>query len=318
MKKTLSLLVVSLALCLALSSCVQINSTIPAIALDEDGNVVTKADNSGYQVNYYNVNNGTTVLVNDPNEVQQTQAAQQPVTQQAVQQPTVETPATSAPDTAPAVQQGNVSLNTDEEKLNFFNTAVNKVKSQNAGFTKSKKTVGTEMQLSNSLVNAVASALKDSLLPNDTAVTTVNKGDSSRDIMSPPGKDYVSALTVADCKSITSEQSGNNYIITVSVADATNPDSENSAYAKIFEFITVDDIMDTYAPNMNATVERENVFFDFAGCYAKATIAADGTLLEYETFVSGTMRLTEGKIRAFTTDLSIVLSSTTQYKDFQW
>ena len=76
--------------------------------------------------------------------------------------------------------------------------------------------------------------------------------------------------------------------------------------------------MNTYAPNMNATVERENVFFDFTGCYAKATVAADGTLIDYETFVSGTMRLTNGKIRAFTTDLSIVLSSTTQYKDFQW
>lgn len=318
MKKLFPLLAVLLTVCTVLGGCVQINSEIPSVAVDENGNVVTKADNSGYQVNYYNVNNGTTVLVGSGDAAQQP-ATQQPATQQPVtQQPITETPATVAPDTTPAVQQGAVSLNTDEEKLNFFNTAVNKVKAQNAGFTKSKKTVGTEMELSNSLVNAVASALKDSLLPNDTAVTTVNKGESSRDIMSPPGKDYASALTVADCKSITSEQSGNNYVITVYIPDATNPDAENSAYAKIFEFITVDDIMDTYAPNMNATVERENVFFDFAGCYAKATISADGTLVEYETFVSGTMRLTNGKIRAFTTDLSIVLSSTTQYKDFQW
>ena len=309
MKKIFVLFAVLSAICMALGGCVQINSPIPAIAVDENGNVVTKADNNGYQVNYYNVNNGTAVSVNSNDS-----AFQQPATQQ----PSVEPAATVASDTTVPVQQGTVGLSTDEEKLTFFNNALNKVKAYNAGFTKSKKTVGTQMQLSNPLVNAVASALKDSLLPNDTAVTTVNKGESSKDIMSPPGKDYVSALTVADCQSITSEQNGNNYIITVTLAEATNPDAQNSAYAKIFEFITVDDIMNTYAPNMNATVERENVFFDFTGCYAKAIVAADGTLIDYETFVSGTMRLTNGKIRAFTTDLSIVLSSTTQYKDFQW
>lgn len=296
-----------LSICLLMCSCVSINSTIPVVATDPAGNVVTKADPvNGYQVNYYNLNTAPTGITADPGTAAPSAAVTQPTAA-----PTTQAPAVSLPATLD-------SLSTDQAKLDFFNSSLNRIKTQNAGFKKAKQTLGTDMTLSNALVNAVASALKDSLLPNDTTETVVNKGDSSVDIMYPPGKDYVSALTLADCSSITCEQSGANFVITVRLADATNPDKENSAYAKIFEFITVDDIMNTYAPNMNATVERENVFFDFAGCYAKATISADGTPIEYETYVNGTMRLTEGKIKGFTTDLSIVLSSTTLFTDFQW
>lgn len=314
-KSVISLLGILLACCLTISGCVSISNPIPDVATDPNGNVVTKSDPAnGYQVNYYNVSNGTTALA-DPS-AQPSQSAPVQTATQPTEQPSAQ-PATQ-PSSEPATQQPNgaVSLTTDQEKLDFFNKAVNAVKSEKAGFTKSKKTVGTDMKLSNPLVNAVAGALKDSLLPNDTVVTNVAKGESSNDILSPPGKDYASALTLADCESITCEQNGDNYIITVRIADATNPDAENSAYARIFEFITVDDIMNTYAPDMNATVARENVFFDFSGCYAKATIHANGTLVNYETYVNGTMRLTEGKVRGFTTDLNIVLSSTTTYTDF--
>lgn len=295
-----SLLLISLLF----GGCININSSIPAVVTDPAGNIVTKADPvNGYQVNYYNID----TPVATP---QQTPAANTPAAD------TQQTPAASTP--AAPVAGVPASLTTDQEKLDFFNSSLNKIKASDAGFTKSKQTLGSDMKLSNALVNAVASAMKDSLLPNDTVVTTVNKGEKSTDILYPPGKDYVSALTLADCSSITCEQEGENYVITVGIADATNPDSENSAYAKIFEFITVDDIMNTYAPNMNATVERENVFFDFSGCYAKAKITPDGTPLYYETFVNGTMRLTGGKVKGFTTDLSIVLSSTTVFKDFVW
>ncbi len=296
MKKTTPFLLVLLCMCLLLSGCISINSQIPAIATDPNGNVVTKPDNSGYQVNYYNINDA-------PDASFAPDMQSQPVQQTQPTQPVADTTA----------QQ-----NADEANLNLFNTAVNRVKAESAGFTKSKQTVGTNMQLSNPLVNAVANALKDSLLPNDTTVTTVLKGQPSIDIMYPPGQTFVSALTLADIQSITAEQNGSDRIITVYLADETNPDAVNSAYAKIFEFITVDDIMNIYAPNMNATVNREDVFFDFKGCYAKATIGPDGNLKSYETFVSGTMRLTNGKIRAFTTDLSILLSSTTTFTDFQW
>lgn len=293
MKKITPILLILLCMCLMLCGCISINSQIPAIATDPHGNVVTRPDNSGYQVNYYNINSTPGADIAPSAQPQPAQTTQ-PVADTTAQQ------------------------NADEANLNLFNTAVNRVKAESAGFTKSKQTIGTDMQLSNPLVNAVANALKDSLLPNDTTVTTVFKGQSSIDIMYPPGQTFVSALTLADIQSITAEKSGEDQIITVYLADATNPDAVNSAYAKIFEFITVDDIMNIYAPNMNATVNREDVFFDFKGCYAKATIGADGNLKSYETFVSGTMRLTNGKIRGFTTDLSILLSSTTTFTDFQW
>ena len=244
------------------------------------------------------------------------------------QQTTVPAVVTTAPENSPQNQgesfsadgSGTSAPSTDGEWLGFFNDSLNKIKTQGPSFEKSKQTAVLDIELSNSLAQAYVSVAKDKFLSDETVKTNIAKGDtaSAAGAVSPDGASFVSNLSLNDIKSITHSQDGNgNYVIRVDMNDATNPDS-GSSYAKIFQFITVDDVMNTYAPNMNATVDRNNVTVEFTGCYAEAVISPDGAVLSYATNVSANMILKDAKVSVVTTDLNVTLKSNTVYQNFVW
>lgn len=208
----------------------------------------------------------------------------------------------------------------DAEWLAFFSNAVNKLKTDGPSFTKAKRTQTADIQLSNPLGQAYVSVAKDKYLSDDTVTTDVAKGDTSNAvaIVSPDGESYVSNLSMSDIKSIShTTTSDGNYEITINMPDATNPDL-SSAYGKIFEFMLVDDVMETYAPNMGATVARENVSLKYSGCYAKAVITPEGKLVKYETKVNANMILKDAEVSVVTTDLDVTLFSDTSYTNIVW
>ena len=244
------------------------------------------------------------------------------------QQTTVPAVVTTAPENSAQNQgesfsadgSGASAPSTDGEWLGFFNDSLNKIKTQGPSFEKSKQTAVLDIELSNSLAQAYVSVAKDKFLSDETVKTNIAKGDtaSAAGAVSPDGASFVSNLSLNDIKSITHSQDGNgNYVIRVDMNDATNPDS-GSSYAKIFQFITVDDVMNTYAPNMNATVDRNNVTVEFTGCYAEAVISPDGAVLSYATNVSANMILKDAKVSVVTTDLNVTLKSNTVYQNFVW
>lgn len=222
-----------------------------------------------------------------------------------------DTPTTNADANAPQ---------SDAEWLAFFNTAVNKLKTDGPSMTKSKRTQTADIKLSNGLAQAYVSAAKDKYLSDETVKTPVSKGDVStaKTVISPDGADFVSTLAMSDIKAISHSTDANgNYVIKIDMPDATNPD-KSSAYAKIFQFMLVDDVMDTYAPNMGATVDRSNVFLNYTGCYAQATISPDGKVVNYYTKVNANMVLKDAKVKVVNTDLDVVLYSDTEYTDIKW
>ena len=215
------------------------------------------------------------------------------------------------PSTAPA---------SDEEWLNFFNTAVNKLKTDTPAMTKSKQTQTVDIKLSNPLGDAYVGAAKDKYLSNEVVETPIAKGDtaSAKANISPDGADFVSALTLADIKSIQGGvDSTGNYVITIAMNDMSNPEM-SGPYGKIFQFMTVDDVMNTYAPGMGATVDRSNVEVKFTNCTASATITPDGQVVSYQTTVNGNLLLKEAKIKIITTDLDATLFSETKYYNIAW
>lgn len=208
----------------------------------------------------------------------------------------------------------------DAEWLAFFNTAVNKLKTDGPSMTKAKRTQTADIQLSNSLAQAYVSTAKDKYLSDETVKTEIAKGDvaSAKTVISPDGSAFVSNLTMSDIKSISHTADANgNYVVKIEMPDATNPDL-NSSYAKIFEFMLVDDVMDTYAPNMGATVDRENVYLNYSGCYAEAVITPEGKVVSYATKVNANMILKNAKISVVTTDLDVTLYSDTNYTNITW
>ena len=223
-------------------------------------------------------------------------------------------------------QQGNntdapVSApQTDEQWLSFFNDAVNKLKTEAPGMTKSKQTKTADIKLSNPLGDAYVGAAKDKYLSDEVVETPIAKGDlaSAKANISPDGASYVSTLTMADIKSITHTTDANgNYVIKIAMNDVSNPDLQSS-YGKIFQFMLVDDVMNTYAPDMGATVDRSNVELKYSNCSATATITPDGKVVSYETMVNANMILREAKVKIINTDLDATLYSVTKYYNINW
>ncbi len=240
-----------------------------------------------------------------PQETQPQQQVQQEVT--TVGQENPETPANTAPQT-------------DEQWLTFFNDAVNKLKTEAPAMTKSKQTKTADIQLSNPLGDAYVSAAKDKYLSDEVVETPIAKGDkaAAQANVSPDGESFVSMLTLADIKSISGTTNGDgNYVINIEMNDVSNPDKQSS-YGKIFQFMLVDDVMNTYAPDMGATVERSNVELKYSKCSATATITPDGKVVSYETMVNANMILRDAKVKIINTDLDATLYSLTKYYNINW
>ena len=228
-----------------------------------------------------------------------------------------QTPDAQTPDSGQGdVPAGNLATMSPAEQLSYFNIAVNRIKAEKAGFQKSKLTATEDISLSNSLANSVVGLVKGALLSENATETTVAKGESSDAVMSPYNVPYVSQLTTDDIKSIDVVPSGGGYIITVYVKGETNPELTGSISSRIFEFLTVDDVVNTYAPKVNAEVAREDIEVVYDGCFARATVDDSGRITEYETYVKATMILKNAKIRIISTDVTAVLASTTRYTNF--
>lgn len=221
------------------------------------------------------------------------------------------------PTTVEAPAKSLIEMN-DAEVLEYFNKALNAVKQQRAGFKKSKLTSVLDLTFSNPAANSVVSVIKSALLSDTAEETVVNKGDMSVDVMSPSGKDYASRLNTADIAGVKVTKTGDNYVIRVDMNEATNPD-ENSSYAKIFDFMTVDDVMKIYAPKVGATVAEENIEVSFSGCYAELTVDGADRAVGYRTYVQGVMNMknaTVKKVITINTDVAVTLGSTTDYTNF--
>ncbi len=238
-------------------------------------------------------------------------------------QPQTEAPAATAapaafeaPTAAPAAKTPDAL--SGQELLTYFNGAVNAVKTQKAGFKKSKLTTIKDLQLSNSLANTLVGFVKGALLSETEDVTEVAKGQSSDNVLSPSGKSYASALTVNDIKNISAQKSGAGYVITVNLKDETNP-TASGQFSRCMDYITVDDVEKVYAPKVGATVVRDDISVKLTNSYAKLTVDANGRVTAYETLVNGVLSMKNASIKkgvTIKTDLDITLSSTTRYTDF--
>ena len=209
---------------------------------------------------------------------------------------------------------------TDAEWLEFFNNSLNKLKTDGPSLTKEKQVKTTDVQLSNPLGQTYVSIVKDKFLSEDIVTTPIAKGDTAAAIanISPDGKNHVSTLTMEDIKSLSHTTDANgNYVITINALDLTNPDV-SGPYGKVFIFLTVDEVMESYAPDIGATVARENVEIVFKNCTATATISPDGKVVAYETTLNINMILKNAKVKVITTDVDASLYSHTEYKNIVW
>ena len=120
-------------------------------------------------------------------------------------------------------------LPTKAAQLSYFNTAVNKIKSQKVGYTKHHV-----MEVKGN-VDGIPSWLIGLVTKNKT--TTMAKGADNTDDFPVGGYNWVSKLTMNDIKDITFKQSGDNYEFYITLGQEKNPSKGNSSYGRIFSVI---------------------------------------------------------------------------------
>ncbi|MCH5197550.1 MAG: hypothetical protein J1E34_01475 [Oscillospiraceae bacterium] len=207
-----------------------------------------------------------------------------------------------------------------EELLSLFNSVLNSVKDDKVGFKKSKLTSVADLQLSNSAANTLVGFVKNALLSDTADEAVVNNGESGLDVMSPSGKTYVSSLAMSDIALISCVPSGEGYVIRVAVKGETNP-ADGGSLSRVFDYITVDDVVNIYAPKVGATVAKDDIEVVFSNCTATLNLNSDGTVKSYSTYVECVMNMYNASIKkvvTINTDLAITLSSTTNYTDFTY
>lgn len=230
------------------------------------------------------------------------------------------TTASAESTTAPAVTKTPLEMS-KTELLEFFNSNMNGVKENMPGFKRDKLTTVSDIKLSNQLANTLVGFVKGALLSEEVETKNATKGSSCTEIMSPDGERYVSNLLYDDIKSINVTVEGTDYVVTVELPEAKNPTKSSGAYAKVFNFITVDDVVNTYAPKVGATVARNNIEVNYSGCYAKAKFTPDGKVVSYDTYVKCVISLKDASIKkgvTINTDVDITLVSTTNYTNFTY
>lgn len=301
MKKTVSfMLVLTLVIsALFLSSCMKVTISLP--------------QNNDIQVN---APEQTTAPVYETLPEVTTSAQTAPVPESTTAAPVPES-TTAAPAPAVKVPTGM----TKEQLLEYFNTNMNNVKELMPAFERAKLTTVSDIVLSNQVANTLVDFVKGALLSEETEISNASKGQSCVEVMSPDGERYVSQLRIEDIKDITVATEGTNYVVTVTLPDAKNPTKDSSSYAKVFNFITVDDVVNKYAPKVGATVERKNIEVRYSGCYARAVFSPDGKVISYDTYVTCVMSLKDAtvkKVVTINTDVDITLTSTTNYSKFSY
>lgn len=242
-----------------------------------------------------------------------------------------EAPATNAgavPATTPATPvSSDPGSYSNEQLLSWFNESLNKVKTGKPGFTKSKVTTIPSIQLTNKLANSVSDIVVGMLVKGEPEVVSVGAGESCDTVMSPGGKGYVSKLTMADITNISVSKNGGNYVVTVNVKDEVNPNKDNSAYGRVFDYLSKDDLINVYIAKINesgklkATLPAENCTITMSGGTAVAEITPDGKVVKYETTLQGAISVSECSVKmvvSLSTGFDCVLKSVTTYTDFVW
>ena len=296
MKKLISV-ILALVLVLSFTSCMKVNITLPEKELGVNTGVVENTTAKPQET--------VTLPEITTSPAENTTAAPVPVPENTTAAPVQKTPLTMS----------------KAELLEWFNLSLNNVKEGMPGFTRAKQTTVADIVLSNQLANTLVSFVKGMLLSEEVENKTAAKGQSCVELMSPDGERYVSQLSMADIKDISVMAQGTGYAVTVTLPDAVNPTKDEGAYAKIFNFITVDDVVNTYAPKVGATVARNNIKVTYSGCTAKAVISPDGKIESYNTYVTCVVSLKDATVKkgvTINTDVEFTLVSTTDYTNFDY
>ncbi len=144
-------------------------------------------------------------------------------------------------------------FDTEAQLMEYFNTNLNLIKTEKAGFTKATASNLSDFSIGKvniagystsnvkTITDAILTKVSEDMAADDTT-ELITKGSSSYDKMSVEGEDYVSALTSSDVFGSKAALDASTQVLTITVAlpDTLLADISGSAYAKAFDVRTLE------------------------------------------------------------------------------
>jgi hypothetical protein len=189
--------------------------------------------------------------------------------------------ATEATTTAPAA--ADPTTMSKAELLDYFNTAVNAVRTQKPKFDYEiiRKIDKVETTILGGAADSIVNSVVKSLMPGTPETGTVAKGSGNTGKFLSGSESKASLLTVSQISSITATKKGANYEITVKLPAATDPsvNAGNSGYAGLHEIQDAKGVVEAIVGDNGAIkADPAKTTLNYKNGYATIVVNAAGQL----------------------------------------
>lgn len=223
-----------------------------------------------------------------------------------------------------------------EELVNYFNTNLDRIKTERPGLTKTEKSTVSDINVTNPKLLGFSFGTGADLLVkelselimgegNDKTLTYINPGDQNWLKVSVEEEEYVSKLNANDVygAKVELDETRNELKITIALADTMLSELENSSYAKVFNTenmkstaISLLTAVSTSLVSDNLKIEYQNATLTAVFDYTTGNVKNYKTSYSSEIFVDAT-GVTLLKLLSVDT-IDYKSSDTVEYRDFNW
>ena len=205
------------------------------------------------------------------------------------------------------------------ELLDYFNLAVNRVRTEKPGFQQRESLRIADVKTSalGGAMDSLLITLMKELLPGDWVPTDVVAGQSNVDLFMSENTN-ASDLRPQDITSISAKMVGSNWVIELRVKEETNPaQGLNSSNGRIFPVATREKIIE----DMNGTgvtANQANTTLRYGSGFACITVNGQGRVIAAANGFQMNALFKKVQVSFVAIDMAITYNSEWQYAYFDW
>ena len=232
---------------------------------------------------------------------------------------TTEEPATTLPgETTTVAPAADPTTMNKEELIKYYNDAINKVRSDKPGYTRTEvlKVNDFKTNIAGGIADGLIKPIVKNMMPGDPEESKKNKGESNVDHFYHPQQ--TSAVKASDVASYSAKKEGANYVITLTLGKEDNPvPNGQSKYSRMMFIQTRQQVLDQLAGG-GLTGDANNVVMTYRDGKSTITVNEKGQIIKASCgfFVDVTGK--NMKISIFNPDIDAFQQSNWEYTGFTW
>ena len=213
----------------------------------------------------------------------------------------------------------NLNTLSQAEQLEYFNKAVNRVRTERPGYSRTEQLKIESMNFTGVVraVQGIINNIASNLMPGDLKSNTMAKGQNNQENWMSEGAN-ASSLRTQDITSINSRKDGDNWVIEVRIRDSVNPNKTDSSIARIAAIQTREEILKAITDEGPIDADPNKATVRYHGGYARVTVNAEGQVIAGANGFDVTAEANDVKITFISTNATFAQTSRWTYSNFNW